>query len=635
MRRAFPGSMKFSPRREDARRGVFLVVGALCLVACMMFVAYSVDLGLVSVTKAKMQNATDTAALAAAMEISHAISTAGQNVSNVFTYAQDQAKNQAFDVAQMNGVYIDKNVDIVFGRRYYNASTQTFDTDWNPAENQINCVKVVARRTGSDTNAPDGKLPGMFSVVAGNTGTSVQTESVAFIEPRDLVVVHDFSRSMNFDSYYSDETGNSLTQAQIESNMALAWADMQPITLGTLNYTPVYYDETKSNTGANAKVTFKGASVDVSTNTKIKSVKLYFPGGGGGSSQTFNISNETTTSGTWSGTGSNSGKRVYQVDVTVRKVGSTSQSWSLTGYSNNSTNVMAKFGLSGNTPNSTGSWSQYISFVQSNGGLKLYGKNDMYGGATYLCWLFRDFPGNGATKDLWKTRHYPFHAIKEGHELLCDFLTDLGFDDHLGMVSYDTNHRIETQINTTEPGIPNVNISSEPLTNDYDAIKKLMHYKQAAHYSSSTNMAGGLKDAISLLDNHKRDGSRPAILLMTDGNGNVLDSGESSTLPAGWDWNALFDFDGNGTADYTTSNTSALVTLKYVKDAVDKGYKVHAISVGADADRNLLKAIAHLGDGYWIDIPGGKSAIDMETELKDAFTKIAAAVPPARIVSGD
>ena len=49
-------------------------------------------------------------------------------------------------------------------------------------------------------------------VASGNTGTAVQSESIAYIEPRDMVVVHDFSRSMNFDSYYSDETGNTLTQ---------------------------------------------------------------------------------------------------------------------------------------------------------------------------------------------------------------------------------------------------------------------------------------------------------------------------------------------------------------------------------------------------------------------------------------
>ncbi len=630
MRRMLPNWSLLRAPQDDARRGTFLVVGALCLVACMMFVAYSVDLGVVSLTKSRMTNATDTAALAAAMEITHAISTAGQDVGDIFTYAQSKARTVAAEVAELNGTYVDESVDVVFGRRYYDTGTSTYLIDWSPAGNQVNCVKVIARRTGNDTEAPDGKLPGMFSAVAGNTGTAVQSESIAYIEPRDLVVVHDFSRSMNFDSYYSDETGNSLTQAQIEANMALVWTDLQPLTLGTMTYTPQYYNETKSNTGANSVVTFKGTSVDITTNTKLKSVKLYFTDG---YTQSFSISNETTTAGTWQGTSGNSGKRINKVDVTIRKVGSSTQSWSLTGYTNSTTNVKSKFGLSGSTPTSTGSWSDYVNFVQSNGGLKLYGQNDKYGGMTYVCWLLREEPSYANTPTLWKTRHYPFHAIKEGHEILCDFLSDLGFDDHIGMVSYDNSHRIETTLSGA--GMPSVNISSEPITNDYAAIKNLMHYKQAAHYSFATNMTGGLKDGITLLDNHKRTGSRPAIILMTDGNGNVLDSGESSSLPAGWDWNALFDYDGNGSADYTTSNSHCKATLKYVKQAVDKGYSVHAISVGADADRDLLEAVAFLGNGYWIDVPGGLSASDMEAELKAAFTKIAAAVPPARLVSGN
>ncbi len=630
MRRMLPNWSLFQPQKDETRRGVFLVVGALCLVACMMFVAYSVDLGVVSLTKSRMTNATDTAALAAAMEITHAISTAGQDVGDIFTYAQSQARTVAANVAEMNGTYVDESVDVVFGRRYYNTATSSYSIDWSPAGDQVNCVKVIARRTGTDTEAPDGKLPGMFSLVSGNTGTALQSESIAYIEPRDLVVVHDFSRSMNFDSFYSDETGNSLSQAQIEANIALVWDDLQPLTLGTLTYNPQYYSETKTNTGANSVVTFKGTSVGITTNTKIKSVKVYFSSGG---SQTFSISNETTTAGTWQGTSSNSGKRINKVDVTIRKVGSSSQSWSLKGFANTSTNVKSKFSLTGSTPTSTGSWSDYVDFVQTDDGLELYGKNDMYGGTTYVCWLLREQPSYANTPSLWKTRHYPFHAIKEGHEILCDFLSDLGFDDHIGMVSYDASHRIETTMSGT--GIPTVNISSEPITNDYDAIKNLMHYKQAAHYSYSTNMGGGLKDGIALLDAHKREGSRPAILLMTDGNANTWDSGESSSLPAGWSWSELFDYDGNGTADYTATNDYAKNVLKYVKQAVDKGYSVHAISVGADADRDLMEAIAFLGDGYWIDVPGGLSASDMEEELKDAFTKIAAAVPPARLVSGE
>jgi Flp pilus assembly protein TadG len=630
MRRQFSKWSVLRPERENALRGVFLVVGALCLVGCMMFVAYSVDLGLVSMTKAKMQNGTDTAALAAAMEITNAIANAGQDVSDVFTYAEGQARTVAKNVATMNGVYIDETLDVDFGQRKFNTATGAYEINWNAAASQVNSVKVTARRTGNNTSAPDGKLPGMFSSIIGNKGTSLQTESIAYIEPRDMVVVHDFSRSMNFDSQYSDETTNSLTQAQIEANIALIWADLQPLTLGTMTYDPQYYSEQKANTGANATVTFKGKTVDVTTNTKIKSVKLYYSSGG---SQTFNISNETTTAGTWQGTGSTySGKRINKVDLTIRKVGSSSQSWALTTYENSAAKVKAKFGLSGSTPTSTGSWDDYVDFVQTSTGLAEYGKNDMYGGTTYVCWVLVEQPSYSKTPNLWKTRHYPFHAIKEGHELLCDFLDSLGYDDHLGMVSYDTSHRIETQLSGA--GMPTVNISSEPITNDYAAVKNLMHYKQAAHYSNSTNMGGGLKDAISLLDNHKRVGSRPAILLMTDGNANTWDSGENGTLPAGWSWSTLCDYDNNGTADYSTSNSYACNVLKYVKQAVDKGYTVHAISVGADADRNLMKAIAHIGDGQWVDVPGGLSASDMEEELKTAFAKIAATVPPARLVTG-
>lgn len=616
--------------REELRRGIFLVVGAVCLAACLMFVAFSVDLGVISLTKSRLQNGTDTAALAAAMEITHALSTAGQDVGNVLAYAQQQARTVAVNVAALNGVYVDSSVDVIFGRRYYNAASGTYAYEWNPAGGNANCVKVVARRTNSNTTAPDGRVPGIFSTVGGHTGTAVRAEAIAYIEPRDMVVVHDFSRSMNFDSYFSDETGNSLTQSQIEANLAMVWDDLQPLTLGTMAYTPQYMSQTKSNSGASGTVTFKGTSVSVTTNTKIKTVKLEFTNG---DTQTFNISNESTVSGTWSGTGSKSGKRISEVTLTIRKVGSSSQSWTLSSHQYYSTNIKSAFGLTGSYPFSGGSWDSYVDFVQTNDGLEDYGYNDKYGGMTFVCYLLRSRPSFSDTNVLWKTRHYPFHAIKEGHEILCNFLDDLGFDDHLGMVSYDTSHRVETTLSGT--GFPSVNISSKPITNDYTAINNLMHYKQAAHYSNSTNMGGGLKEAITLLDTHKREGSRPAIVLMTDGNANTWDSGENSSLPAGWNWNTITDYDGNGAADYTTSNDYARNVLKYVKQAADKGYSVHAISVGADADRNLMRAIAFVGGGYWIDVPGGLSASDMEEDLKDAFAKIAAAVPPARLVSGE
>lgn len=612
------------------RRGVFLVVGAVCLIVVLTFIAFTVDLGVASLTKSQMQNAVDAAALAAAIEVTDVIATSGPDVANVFVNAQAKATAKAVSVAAMNNVYVNADKDVDFGRRYYNSNTKSYTIDWSAGASQCNVVKVTSRRDNSSKSAPDAKLPALFSG-AFSQGTTLKTDAVAYIDPRDIVVVHDFSRSMNFDSYFSDETTSRLTQAQIEANLQLVWDDLQPLNLGTLAFTPKYVTLSKTNTGATASVTFKGTSISVTSNTAIKSVIVSFSGGG---SETFNISNETTKSGTWAGTGSDSGERIKQVDLTIRKVGSSSQTWSLADYDYDTTNITSFCGLSSvSYPYKSGSWKDYIDFVQSNGGLENYGYTDLYGGMTFICYLLREQPSFKETPVLWNTRHYPFHAIKQGHELLCEYLTSLGFDDHLGMVSYDTSHRWETKIN--EDGLPSVDIDKAPVTNDYESVRKLMHYKQAAHYLSSTNMGGGLKDGIKMLDKYKREGSRPCLILMTDGNSNTMDSGESGNLPPSWDWAKLFDYNGDGVADFSTSSSHARFVLKNVMDAVDKGYKVHAISVGVDADHELLKAVAHLGNGIYVDVPGGSSVSEMEDQMRAAFTKIASAVPPARLVGGN
>jgi Flp pilus assembly protein TadG len=611
------------------RRGVFLVITAICLAAVMTFVAFSVDMGIISLTKTRMQNATDSSALGAAMEITSAIENAGADVADVFVYAQAQAKAKAIQMASLNGVHVDES-DIVFGRRYDDANGD-YQYDWNPAGYQVNCVKVTAARDNPDTNAPNGQVPGLFTGMFKSTGTTVSTSSISYIEPRDIVVVHDFSRSMNFDSYFSSEVGTPLPNATIETNLQTVYDSLLPTGLGNMTYAPQYASQTLSNTGAWATVTYKGKIISVTANTAIKSVKLLF-NSSGSQSQTFTISSNSTLSGSWQGTGGNSTKRVVKAEITIRRVGSTTQNWSLTAFSYDSNAVINHFSL-GTFPYPGGSWSNYVNYVQTETALDGPGYRDMYGGKTFTCYVMRHCPSYSQCKDLWRTKHYPFHAIKEGHEMLCTFLEDLGFDDYVGMVSYDTSHRIEKSIVSDHAEIPSVDISANPLTSDYDSVNKLMKYKQAAHYSSSTNMAGGLKRSLELIDAHKRSGSRPAIILMTDGNSNTLDSGEDGALPSGWDWAALFDYDGNGSADYSTSSSQKTAVLKYVKQAVDKGYTVHAISVGNDADRDLLEAVAYLGNGYWVNVPGGMSASDMEDELEEAFIKIASDVPPARLVN--
>lgn len=617
------------------RRGVFLVMAALTLAIVMTFVAFSVDTGIISLTRTRMQNGTDTAALAAAMEISHAIANSDESVEDVFEYAKQQATAKAVEVAEMNGIFVDPASDVVFGRCSVTANGGR-EYVWNPPGHQINCVKVIARRDNPDESAPDGRVPGLFTGMFRDTGATLKTESIAFIEPRDIVVVHDFSRSMNFDSYYCTEGSTQLPTATIDANIQMVWEDLQPLNLGTLPYEPAFAWQTKATSGASCTVTFRGDNVQLSSNTGIKEVVLYMTGS---RTQTFTISNNTTTSGTWQGTGTNAGRRIVSLDVKILRVGSTSNTWTHTGYECTTSVVRSCFGLNNiSFPYPGGSWSDFVTYVQgggNSGSLTTYGYRDKFGGKTFLCYLMQRIPSYHQCQDLWKTRAYPFHAIKEGHILLCDFLEELSFDDYVGMVSYDTNHRIETSTNQGNPEIPYVNIAGNPLTNNYEVMRKLMKYKQAAHYSFATNMSGGMKSALALLDQHKRPGSRPAILLMTDGNSNTLDAGENGNLPAGWNWNELFDYNGNGSANFSTNDVQRRAVLKYVKEAVDKGYIVHAMCVGADGDQQLMQAVAWLGNGHYINVPGGVSIADMEAQLRAAFIKIAAAVPPARLVNSE
>lgn len=610
---------------SPTRRGVFLVVGAICMVAALAITALAVDIGVASLTKSQMQAAVDSASLAGAMEITNALANGGNQPGDVFVYAQTQARTKAIAVAQMNKVYVGAS-DVTFGRRYYDSVSKTYKVDWAAGANQTNVVKVTARRDGSNSSAPDAKLPSLFA----SAGTTIRTDAVAFVDPRDMVIVQDFSRSMNFDSYFTDEVSTGLTKAQIEDCLAMVWSDLQPLTLGTLPYTPQYFSLAQTSSSVTGTVTFKGTSVAITNTTGMKSIVLSFSSGG---SQTINVSGTTTKTGTYSGSGSYSGKRISSVAITAYKVGSTSQTVTLPTHSYSASTVMAKFGLTNNNyPYDGGSWSGYVSYVQTSTALPNYGYLDMYGGMTFLCYIMKNYPAHSENKDLWKTRHYPFQACKDGQQLLCDYLTQLGFDDRLGMVSYDTNHRMETTLNDSNPAFPVINISANPITSDYATIAKLMHYKQAAYYSDATNMGGGMKDAIAMLDTYKRDGSRPAIILMTDGQANTIDSGDSTALPTGWNWNTLFDYNGDGAADYTTTDSNAKYVLAKVKIAVDKGYTVHTVSVGSVADRNLMKAAAWLGKGYWLDVPAGTTVASMSDQMRTVFAKIASAVPPARLV---
>lgn len=688
---------------NDSRKGGFMVLALFCFVGCLFFVCLSVDVGYLSTEKTKMQNAVDAAALAAAQEITAAVKNAPVGTTDITGYALSAARTVAASVAQMNGVYVHPNTDVRFGKRSYNATTKKFEVTWNSTT--ANVVEVTARRNGSNPEAQDGKLKLFFAGVTGDRFANVKTQAIAYVEARDMVVVHDFSRSMNFDSFFNTDSVANLTTAQINANLTTVWTDLA-LTAGTLSTTSQYLNLSNVANGITTSAKFKYKTAEVTSSGTKTNVQLRFTDNSTGNYTTglnnnpmiinttkdinrvivttnyttpFNpetisnngasivfsadrktatattpgrlqemnvvFTNGTTYNKTWSSNGPYtyaytstkaidyveldwSGSSVKTFDASPAGGVVTSQTQQ---FDDTDANVKTFLNISSLAyPYTQGSWDSFITYVRTNEQLNTAGYREVYSGLTFAQYVLEDQAAHNRTPKLAYTRHYPFHAIKKGHELLCDFLKNLGFDDHLGMTSYDDSHRTETTLSGS--GLPTVNISSKPITNDYTAVNNLMKYKQAGHYTYSTNMGGGLKEAISCLDTYKRSGARPTIILMTDGNANNWDSGETATLPNGWSWTTLFDYNADGTGDYTTTDSYKRNVLKWAQTAYSKGYTVHTIGVGSSADNELLSAIAHMADGHHIAVSGAATPEELETQMKAAFHKIASFVPPAKLL---
>ena len=612
------------------RKGIVAVLALAVLPVVLAFVAFSVDTGLINNSQVNLQNAADAAALAASQEITSAIHQAGQGQGDATIDANSiavaAARQVAVDVAQANGVYVDPVGDVQFGKRVYDAATETWPIVWD--DQPYNVVRVEVRMDNPSMDAPDHELQLMFGAFVGQPTVPLSASASAFVEARDLVVVLDFSASMNDDSEFRKI--GSLDQADIEANMLEIFNALGPPDVASLPFDPAYLtivgQPPADASQPQIQVTFKYKEIYVESTKDLSNVVLEFTDG-----STQKHDGLSGLSGTFKGTGSYAGKKISNCWI---KSGSNA-SGDGPGYGelfdDTNTAVKAAFGLDTvSYPYSSGSWDSFINHCRSNYDIYRAGYRQMYGGKNLVDYLLNSKPKNNQTPDLWKAPAYPFHAIKNGCSLFCDFLTDLDFGDELGLVSYDSASRVEAFL---DDGEAYVDITSNPITTDYAAIDTIQRHKQAGHYDYYTGMGFGVLEATELLTAEARYGARPTILLMTDGLANRYPSGWS--LPADFDWDDWTDFDEDGIADYTTTNTSKQYAFWEVTEAISRGYTVHTMSVGTGADRNLMEAIASASGGEWIDVPGGSTVAQMETQMLAAFGRIASQVPPAKLVYND
>jgi hypothetical protein len=572
-----PGSLK--------RKGIVTVLAAFTLTAMFAFVAFAVDTAKLALTQTNIQTAADAASLAAAQEITRAIHDAGYNGGS-FDVGIDSpsvavARQMAVDVAEANGAWVDPDRDVKFGNRKYNPSTGGWATSWNTGP--INTVQVDVRRDNLDLTAHDSEVPLSFGWAVGRKSAPLVASSAAFVESRDLVLVLDFSGSMNDDSTLASV--DNLGQATVEASLDAMWDSLRAAD-------PKFSGTTKSkfpSTGFGL-INSKYGTYKSSTNTTDIFEQL-------------NLEEKNSN-----------GTPKYPFPQVGR-------------YSN---------GVEKGSPDyntSTTQWKSYISYVKNLSGA--YKRR--YGYRTLMDYLQVDKERYDQAEDLWRTPHYPFHAVKEGASMLCDFLDDLDYGDQLGVVSYADYAVREDYLSD---GGTVIDLQADPITDDYAKIDAIQRHKQAGHYAMFTGTGYGILEAREMLlgaggsdTGHLRFGARPTIIVMTDGLANRSPSG--FTMPSDWNWAEWTDYDGDGAADYSTSDVHKKYAFYEATECVKRGITVHAMSVGAEADRNLMRAIAFAGKGIWIDVPGGSSPSHMEAQMKQSFQQIGSMVPSTKLVELD
>jgi len=659
-------------QQDQRRRGVFFALAIICLVGALTFVGMSVDLGMITVTKTRMQAAADSAALAASQEIVVAVREAGASgetdVQTVQAIAAQAARDMAEHVCSLNGFYIDPASDVTLGSRLLAEDGQSYDETWGSPP--YNMVRVVVRKDNTDASAPDARLPLTFAPVQGDRSHQITTKATAFIESRDIVSVLDYSGSMAYDSMLYSGTVGRLGQTAVEDSLDDIWDALVAANVG-------FSDDSSTikfpSDGFGGIDSYEGTYLSSSnTTTVFEALNLDDGGSSGESSSSGNFYDSwtwepsssygarwTTTefgyqwrkypsgsayaSGVWR---KSSGSRYYYNynDSTYTD---------LAGTGGSSSNYI-RFPQEGKTSSggtrngkpsestSESRWKDYIDFVMTDSSLNTYGYRKKYGYRTLMHYLISERMMNHQSEDLWRAPIYPHHAVKEGMSMFTAFLDNLGYGDNIGLITYATTSRRQTGL-WDDGADATVDLNGEHLTDEYDAIDSIQSHKQPGHYDRATGIGFGLEDAIELIEEQGRYGAQKSILLMTDGQSNQYPSGfDEDDLPGDWDWDALTDFDGDGTANFEIDSSygswdsnwrAALHAFMIAEEAKDAAIVVHTISVGSGADTDLMGAIAQMTGGNHLHVPGGSTIAEMEEDLQTAFALLAGQVPPARLVA--
>ncbi len=252
-----------------------------------------------------------------------------------------------------------------------------------------------------------------------------------------------------------------------------------------------------------------------------------------------------------------------------------------------------------------GDWDSYLRYVSGrdytasmrryNPGKNLYGDGDLryrYGLKTWVDFL-QDRVKQHKSEGFGGAPAQPMGAVAEASKYLLDIIDELNTQDYVALSSY-------AEVAYGPADKPD---DMSWLTADLDALKANIEGLYPGIWTMTTNVADGIETGRETLfkSANARSNAKKVMILLTDGIANEERSG-SSLSPAE---------DALKAATEAAENTDP----KY-----DSPIIIHTVSVGANADKDLMEKIAAIGNGEWFHAEG--SIDEYETQLKAIFGEL-------------
>jgi len=610
--------MSTKRRRLHARyRGTVLTQGVLFGSAVgLATMAMAIDTGLMYSAKQELQNAADSAALAAASQL------------GATTEAQELAGAQAAAFSSLNkvakdGYDLNVNADVKFGHAVLNGSKYDFYPDQQPYD----AVRVHLHR---DQTAHDGPVSLTFARAIGRPTAHIQASATAMLVPRDIACVIDLSGSMNDDSelqhYKTFPSGNGGTRPGVQVNTRDIWcalngpvphrpyvggtpttseyaADTGP-TWGNLNawgtqLTLGTYNPTTDTGLLYLKKTVNCTATSVTTNLTTRGYKTT-----ASSSPSTMTEVDCLMKGTKDNAYSNNFKNrcLVLLGLADWKSGKSNSKYGQNvggdgdDYveDNELTNQLAyPSGMSG------GSWASYLTYV-SNSSTEMVGTDSnfqyRYGLKTFVNYLLEDRAGHASTPILASCPEMPTTAVKDAVQSMIDTIVALQTQDHCSLEVFGTTSRHEVNLSIPTTG--------QTLAQALQAVPNTLYQRQAAYYDGTTNIGAGINEGIKeLTSTRARSAAAKVLIMLTDGKPNI---------------------DSRGSYVYDNAPSVISWCTDRANAAKNQHITVYTVGVGADVNPTLLSSLATRPEYYFYadSAPDATGAPKYVAELKEIFNTL-------------